>query len=123
MKVNSSVRPNKFYIRKRELGEVFIKLRKNIEEVEEEIDSGEVETIYNYDEVEVKIVDRGNLEEYINNNFEPLFKLGIRNKSKKEISDAEKIEELEETLMEMSILQANTEMALMELTSIIEGGM
>lgn len=119
MKVQSAVNPSKFYVRKIELGVAHVKLRDNIVEVTDDEDN----IGYEFDEVEVEISDRGNLEDYISDNFISLFELGLVNEKKlKEPSDKEKIVELEKALIEMSNIQAMTDLAMMELSMMIGEG-
>lgn len=101
MKVQSSVNPSKFYVRKIELGVAHVKLRNNIAEVVDEEDN----INYVFDEVEVQISDRGNLEDYITTNFDSLFKMGIDEEIKiKEPTDKEKIKDLENALLELTLM-------------------
>lgn len=76
MKVQSSIRPSEFYIRKIELGNSYIKLRKNIQEKEVSHEEG-IDTTYEYDEVEVVIANRTSLSEYIIEYFDELFEMGL----------------------------------------------
>ncbi len=77
MKVRSSIRPNKFHIRKTELGNSYVKLRRNIQE--KEVEYGEsIDIVYEYDEVEVVVVNRANLAEYITEHFDKLFEIGLK---------------------------------------------
>ena len=105
MKVQSSIRPSEFYIRKTELGNSYIKLRKNIQEKEVEYEEG-ADVIYEYDEVEVVVANRVNLAEYILKYFDELFEMGL-----------EKEEELSEPTIEKR-LQA---LEIMELERILGG--
>lgn len=63
-----------------------IKLRKNIIEVQFEED-----TQYQFDEVEITLQPRVNLEQYIEDNFDALFYQGQKNEKQKE---AEKAQEM-----------------------------
>jgi maltodextrin utilization protein YvdJ len=71
-KVNSSVNPLQYEIRKRTDKEVYIKLRKNIVELTREDEEG-TSTYYEYDEIEVKIPNQREIETYIEANFEALY--------------------------------------------------
>jgi maltodextrin utilization protein YvdJ len=71
-KVNSSVIPSTYEIRKRTDKEVYVKLRKNIVELTRE-DDETISTYYEYDEVEVKIPNQREIEQYIEANFEALY--------------------------------------------------
>ena len=122
MKVQSAVNPSKFYVRKIELGVAHVKLRNNIAEVVDEEDN----INYVFDEVEVQISDRGNLEDYITTNFDSLFKMGIDEEIKiKEPTDKEKIKDLENALLELTTIQTmkdlENEQAILELTLMIGG--
>ncbi len=99
MKTQSAVKPNDFSVRKRDKGQAYIRLRKNIEELTTE----EGDTLYSYDEVEVQIADRRGLEDYVDANFGDLFDLGIEQaNSPKEKTLEERIAELEAKLKELS---------------------
>ena len=65
MRVQGSAYPGRIWIRNKELDYVYITLRDNVEEKQVEHEDT-IDTIYEYDEVTIKIVDRPNLEEYIN---------------------------------------------------------
>ena len=71
-KVTSSVIPEQYWIRKQTDKEVFVKLRKNIEEKTREDEQG-ISTYYEYDEVEVIVKKRQDIETYITTNFDALF--------------------------------------------------
>lgn len=101
MKVQSSIYPEKILVRKIELGDAYIKLRNNI--VEKEVENeGVVDTIYEFDEVEVKIANRPNLIQYIENNFSSLFEKGIQEEVQfKHPTTEERLETLELAILEM----------------------
>ena len=71
-KVNSSVIPEQCWIRKQTDKEVFVKLRKNVEEKTREDEQG-ISTYYEYDEIEVVVQKRQDVETYIQSNFDALF--------------------------------------------------
>lgn len=99
MRVQSSISPNEFYIRKTELGNSYIKLRKNIEEKEVGHEES-VDTVYEYDEVEVVVVNRANLAEYITEYFDELFKMGLeKEKQSLEPTVEERLQMAEDTIM------------------------
>ncbi len=70
-KVNSSVIPSTYEIRKRTDKEVYVRLRRNIVELTRE-DDETISTYYEYDEVEVKIPNQREIERYIEDNFDAL---------------------------------------------------
>lgn len=112
MKVNSTVNPSKFYIRKVNLGVAYVRLRKNVVEDLDEEDN----TIFDYDEVEVGISDRSNLNQFIEDNFEVLFEMGLQEENKpKPLSIDEKINKLE-------VENAEMEMEIMLTISMLLGG-
>ncbi len=94
MKVQSSIRPSEFYIRKTELGNSYIKLRKNIQEKEVEYEEG-ADVIYEYDEVEVVVANRVNLAEYIVEYFDELFEMGLEGEGPPEPTMEERLQVLE----------------------------
>ncbi len=109
MKAQSSVIPNDFWIRKRELGQAHIILRKNIETKQREEDEG-TSTYYEYDEVETAISDRRDLADYVDTNFDALFDLGVTQSAiPKPMTDKERIEELEEIVADMIAEQLGVE--------------
>lgn len=101
MKVQSSIYPENIWVRKIELGDAYIKLRNNI--VEKEVENeGVIDTIYEFDEVEVKIANRPNLIQYIENNFSSLFEKGIQEEAQfKHPTTEERLEALELAILEM----------------------
>ena len=101
MKAQSSVTPDDFWIRRRDNGNAYIILRKNVETKQREEDEG-LSTYFEYDEVEVTISDRRNLADYVDANFDALFDLGVEQASQpKPLSDKERIEELEQIVADM----------------------
>lgn len=89
MRVQSTVRPSDFFIRKSHLGNVHLILRKNITELVTEVEGDEedIQVIFNYDEVEVIISSRENLTEYVLDNFDSLYDLGVEQEKKNEEID------------------------------------
>ena len=71
-KVNSSLIPLQYEIRKKTDKDVYVKLRRNVQEKTIENEEG-ITTYYEYDEVEVKIPNQRDIELYIVNNFEALY--------------------------------------------------
>ncbi len=109
MKAQSSVIPNDFWIRKRELGQAYIILRKNVETKQREDDEG-TSTYYEYDEVETVISDRRDLADYVDANFDALFDLGVEQAViPKSMTDSERIEELEQIVADMVAEQLGVE--------------
>jgi hypothetical protein len=88
MKTQSAVKPSDFSVRKRDKGQAYIRLRKNIEEFTTE----EGDTLYSYDEVEVQIASRRNLEQYIESHFDELYTLAgqqeQQRKDEKQVAEA-----------------------------------
>ena len=103
MKVQSTIFPSEFLVRKTELGNSHVLLRKNIEEKQiQEEEQEEITTVYEYDEVEVVIANRVNLADYITTNFEVLFEQGLlRENEPKTPSDKERLEALEDAMLEV----------------------
>lgn len=101
MLVKSHKEPKKVELRKKEgkVNEYF--LRKNISS-KEITNEQETTTMYEYEEVKIKLVERNNILDYINNNFEDLFQIGITEENTPEPpSKQERIDELENTLMQL----------------------
>lgn len=99
MKVQSAIYPERYWIRKIELGDVFIKLRKNINEIKSTFEN-QVYVIYEYDEVEIKIVNRPSIEDYIENNLDDLFNKGLKEENKpKEPTNEDRIQQLEDAIL------------------------
>ena len=55
-----------------------VRLTNNITEEIKKSQNDEVTTHYVYDEIEIEIADRPNLEQYVNNHFDELFIIGER---------------------------------------------
>ena len=101
-KVESKIYPDNIWIRKTETGIACLRLRDNIEEITRDED-GNIETLYQYDEIEVEIANRPNLTDYVNANFNDLFNLGIEQQEqrKNQLTDKERIDELELLMADM----------------------
>ncbi len=77
MKSQSNTIQSPIWIRELENGTRHLTLRKNFtEKVITNLESEE-ETQYEFDETDVYITDRENIEDYINDNFDTLFDQGI----------------------------------------------
>ena len=103
MKVQGSAYPESIWIRNKELDYINVTLRRNVEEklIEKEND---VETVYEYDEVTIKLVDRPNLEEYVQNNFDALFNLGLQQETTPPFpTEEERIQAVEDALLILSL--------------------
>lgn len=100
MKVQSRIRPNDYWIRKIELNNAIIRLRRNIEEktIEHE---GVQESIFEYDEVEITIPNRINLEAYIVEHFDELFEMGENQIVVEEKSIEQRVNDLETLILEL----------------------
>jgi hypothetical protein len=100
VKVQSKIRPSDYWIRKIELNNAIIRLRKNI--IEKTVENeGVQENIFEYDEVEVIIPNRRNLETYIVENFDALFLMGEKQIIVEEKSLEQRINELETLVLEL----------------------
>lgn len=80
MIVKSNVKPETIWVRKHdeETGNAIIRLRRNIVETQVALEgTDETETIFEYEETEVEIVDRENLQEYLESQFTALFDKGL----------------------------------------------
>ncbi|WP_026831457.1 hypothetical protein [Exiguobacterium antarcticum] len=115
MKVRGNASPEPVWIRCVENGEAKVRLRQNVvlkADDEENLDR----TYYEWDEVELSIVDRDNLLGYVQENFEALFEHGLAEEAKpkpktaKELRD-EQIKALkDENLMLLDMLVTLYEM-------------
>ncbi|WP_214855020.1 hypothetical protein [Exiguobacterium sp. s130] len=107
MKVRSTLSPEPVWIRFIDAtGEAFVRLRQNV--VLKADDENELERqYYEWDEVEVTIVDRDNLIGYVQENFDALFTHGLAEENKpkpktaKELRD-EQIKALQDQNVELS---------------------
>jgi hypothetical protein len=98
--VQRKIRPSDYWIRKIELNNAIIRLRKNI--IEKTVENeGVQENIFEYDEVEVIIPNRRNLETYIVENFDALFLMGEKQIIVEEKSLEQRINELEALVLEL----------------------
>lgn len=124
MKVRSMIRPEPIWIRAiTDNQEAQVRLRENIAlkaETEESIDHA----YYEWDEVELSLVDRDNLLGYVQENFEALFAFGIEEekrpkpKTAKELRD-EQIKALQDQnteLVEMNLALYESNVKLQEST-------
>jgi len=103
MKVQGSAYPESIWIRNKELDYVNVTLRRNVEEKQIEREEG-IETIYEYDEVTIKLIDRPNLEEYIQNNFDVLFDMGLQQEATPPLpTEEERIQAVEDALLILSL--------------------
>lgn len=133
MKVRGNASPEPVWIRCVENGEAKVRLRQNV--VLKADDEENLErTYYEWDEVELSIVDRGNLLGYVQENFDALFEHGLAEEAKpkpktaKELRD-EQIKVLQEQNMELSemnvmLYESNMELSefVVRLYEIILGG-
>ena len=102
MQVTSHKNPQKVELRQEQgkVREYF--LRDNITEEQVENEQGDLITQYKYDEVRVKLVNRANIEDYINNNFYLLFEQGqLEEQTPSNPSQDERISELEDTILNL----------------------
>jgi len=117
MKVRGNASPEPVWIRCVENGEAKVRLRQNV--VLKADDEEQLErTYYEWDEVELSIVDRDNLLGYVQENFDILFEHGLveeakpKPKTAKELRD-EQIKSLEkDALSQSEMLIAMYEMIL-----------
>lgn len=103
MKVQGSAYPERIWIRNKELGYVYITLRDNVEEKQVEHEDT-IDTIYEYDEVTIKIVDRPNLEEYITAHFDALFEMGLQQEATPPLpTEEERLQAIEDVVLFLSL--------------------
>ena len=102
MQVTSHKNPQKVELRQEQGKAREYFLRDNITEEQVENEQGDLITQYKYDEVRVKLVDRANIEDYINNNFYLLFEQGqLKEQTPDNPSAEERISELEDTILSL----------------------
>lgn len=77
MKAQCNYIPDSIWIKEVENGIRHVTLRRNFSE-EINIRYGENEKVYEYDESDVFIPERENIEQFINENFANLFELGLQ---------------------------------------------
>ena len=103
MKVQGSAYPESIWIRNKELDYINVTLRKNVEEKQIEKEN-DVETVYEYDEVTIKLVDRPNLEEYVQNNFDALFEMGLQQETTPPLpTEEERLQAIEDAVLFLSL--------------------
>lgn len=101
MQVRSHKEPQKIELRQNngKVKEYFLRSNITTEQTEQE---EETVTMYVYDEVKVKLVDRNNLETFIKDNFSLLFEQGQLEESIPDNpSQDERISELEDTILSL----------------------
>ena len=98
MLVEGSVVPAKVKIKKVKRGMANVVLRRSIEEKELEGEGGENDIVYQYEEVEVELANRVNLEDYIEENFDMIFEAGLEKEDEFEESIEDRIERLEQEI-------------------------
>jgi len=103
MRVQGSAYPGRIWIRNKELDYVYITLRDNVEEKQIEHEDT-IDTIYEYDEVTIKIVDRPNLEEYITAHFDVLFEMGLQQEATPPLpTEEERLQAVEDAVLILSL--------------------
>lgn len=101
MKSQCNYIPEKIWVREVENEIRHITLRDNFEE-KTIVRDGENEVNYEFDEVNVYIVNRDNIESYVSDNFELLFEQGTLQEGKpEEPSLKDRIEQLEILMQEV----------------------
>ena len=95
MLVQGSVYPPKIQIINYQRGNAIVKLRRNIKEKEIKNEDGSTDTLYEYEETEIIIGNRGNIEEYIEKNFDALFEMGLKQAKEVELSIDDRVQNLE----------------------------
>lgn len=125
MKVRGNASPEPVWIRCVENGEAKVRLRQNVvlkADGEENLER----TYYEWDEVEVSIVDRDNLLGYVQENFDPLFEHGLTEETKpkpktaKELRD-EQIKALQDHNTELSEMNIMLYESNIELSEFVVG--
>lgn len=107
MKVIGNTYPDSIWIRYTVDGMTTIRLRKDIEILENSESMNPNSTMYTYNEVEISLVERENLLKYVEDNFIDLFDYGMKQeKVLPELSSEEKIQQL---LKENNLLKAQNE--------------
>ena len=121
MKVRGNASPEPVWIRCVENGEAKVRLRQNV--VLKADDEENLErTYYEWDEVELSIVDRDNLLGYVQENFDELFAFGLAEENKpkpktaKELRDEQikALQDQNEELSEMNLALYESNLTLQE---------
>lgn len=125
MKVRGNASPEPVWIRCVENGEAKVRLRQNV--VLKADDEENLEhTYYEWDEVELSIVDRDNLLGYVQENFGALFEYGLAEEAKpkpktaKEMRD-EQIKELQDQNLDLKEMNADLYESNIELSEFMVG--
>lgn len=120
MTAYSSIKVDSVWIREVENGMRHVTLRKDFEEIEVSKDEdGPVEKQYKFEETDIYIVDRDNVEDYINSNFDFLFSHGVQEISEKQ-SIEEKRQQAQQIIKDGSIVDSLQQMG-QQITDIILG--
>ncbi|MFW6029836.1 MAG: hypothetical protein ACOCRO_06235 [Halanaerobiales bacterium] len=100
MLVESTMYPSDYSINGIKRGRAKVVLRDDIKEKERETEEGDMETIYEYEEVKTELVNRPNLKTYIEDNFNDIFdKALIEEQTPEEPTLKEQIDILEDELL------------------------
>lgn len=78
MKSQSNVVPEKIWVKKIENNTATVVLRKDVIKSANRDVNDELQTFYEYDEVAIELVNRPQLEKYIERHFDELFMIGER---------------------------------------------
>lgn len=101
MKSQSNLIQDKIWVREIENGIRHITLRNNFQEKTVQ-HMEETKKIYEYDETNIYIIDRENIEDYVNVNFDVLFEQGLLQENKpNEPTIEDRIASLENAIVEV----------------------
>lgn len=105
MQVEGSVFPEQIQVKNYENGMAKVLLRRNITENTITNEDGSTDTIYQYEETRVELANRNNLEQYIQNNFDMVFQVGLDKEGIVEEMLEEKVARLEQEVEELKAVQ------------------
>lgn len=121
MKVRGNASPEPVWIRCVENGEAKVRLRQNV--VLKADDEENLErTYYEWDEVELSIVDRDNLLGYVQENFDALFEHGLAEEAKPKPKTAKELrDEQIKALKDEALVQSEMLVSMFEMMVGSEG--
>lgn len=102
MIVQGSVIPKNVDLKETKKGLTRVLLNRNIIEKEVEIENRNAyDVVYEYEQVEIKVIKRDNLKTYIESNFDTFFSIGLNNEKRPDKPSIEKrLEAMEEALVQ-----------------------
>lgn len=114
-----SFKTDSVWIREVKNGLRHVTLRKDFEQIQVQRGDGEVETVFKFEETDLYIADRDNLQDYINSNFDMLFNQGLQQTAEKH-SIEEKRQQAHQIIKDGSIIDSFQQIG-QQITDIILG--